>query len=133
MNASICGSLLQIKLFGGGINLAPLPANLDPQVVEKTLYRMFTPEWLRDTVVSHRVLNLMRQLFPEKSERFTPLRWAELFYTSAPDLLKLVLAFEGIELDTFTMLMFYAGEGIDPNVNRECLLSPWVKPVTITS
>jgi hypothetical protein len=48
-------------------------------------------------------------------------------------LLKLVLAFEGIELDAFTMLMFYAGEGIDPNVNRERLLSPWVKATTITS
>jgi IS4 transposase len=81
-------------------------------------------------VVSHRILNLMRSLMPEKSERFTPLRWAELFYTSAPDLLKLVLAFEGIELDAFTMLMFYAGEGIDPNVNRERLLSPWVKAIT---
>lgn len=84
-------------------------------------------------VVSHRILNLMRSLMPEKSERFTPLRWAELFYTSAPDLLKLVLAFEGIELDAFTMLMFYAGEGIDPNVNRERLLSPWVKAAAITS
>jgi putative transposase len=81
-------------------------------------------------VVSHRMLNLMRSLMPEKSERFTPLRWAELFYTSAPDLLKLVLAFEGIELDAFTMLMFYAGEGIDPNVNRERLLAPWVKAIT---
>jgi hypothetical protein len=70
---------------------------------------------------------------PEKSERFTPLRWNELFYTSAPDLLKLVLVFEGIELDAFTMMMFYAGEGIDPNVNRERLLSPWVKAAAITS
>lgn len=81
-------------------------------------------------VVSHRILNLMRSLMPEKSERFTPLRWAELFYASAPDLLKLVLAFEGIELDAFTMMMFYAGEGIDPNVNRERLLAPWVKAIT---
>ncbi|MGD0855671.1 MAG: hypothetical protein ABSA18_07675 [Dehalococcoidia bacterium] len=80
-------------------------------------------------VVSHRVLNLMRSLAPEKSERFTPLRWAELFYTSAPDLLKQVLALAGIELDAFTTLMFYMGEGIDPNVNRERLLSPWVQSV----
>jgi len=28
-------------------------------------------------VVSHRLLNHMRLLAPEKSERFTPLRWAE--------------------------------------------------------
>ena len=29
--------------------MAPLPGNLDPQLVEKTLCKMFTPEWLRDT------------------------------------------------------------------------------------
>ncbi len=84
-------------------------------------------------VVSHRILNLMRSLMPEKSERFTPLRWAELFYTSAPDLLKQVLALEGIELTAYTLMMFYMGEGIDPNVSRERLLSPWVKATTITS
>ena len=35
--------------FGGGFKLAPLPGNLDPHMVEKTLYKMFAPEWLRDT------------------------------------------------------------------------------------
>jgi hypothetical protein len=79
-------------------------------------------------VVSHRVLNLMRNLMPEKSERFTPLRWAELFYTSASKLMDRVLALAGIYLDAFMILMLYAGEGIDPNVNRERLLSPWVQP-----
>ncbi|OAT86336.1 transposase [Desulfotomaculum copahuensis] len=101
----------------------------DKPVVNKSLVMVS----MLTLVVSHQILNLMRSLMPEKSERFTPLRWAELFYTSAPDLLKLVLAFEGIELDAFTMLMFYAGEGIDPNVNRERMLSPWVKAAAITS
>jgi putative transposase len=80
-------------------------------------------------VVSHRVMNVMRNLVPEESERFTPLRWAELFYTSANELMDRILALEGIYLDTFTLLMLYASEGIDPNVNRERLLTPWVKAV----
>ena len=29
--------------------MSPLPGNLDPHILEKTLYKMFTPEWLRDT------------------------------------------------------------------------------------
>ncbi|KUK51952.1 MAG: IS4-like transposase [Desulfotomaculum sp. 46_296] len=78
-------------------------------------------------VVSHRVLNHMRLLFPEKSERFTPLRWAETFYTSANKLLDKVLEYAGIDMTAYMILMFYAGEGVDPNVNRKRLLSPWVK------
>ena len=78
-------------------------------------------------VVSHRVLNQMRLLAPEKSERFTPLRWAETFYSSAPQLLNRVLDYAGIDVDSFTLMMFYMGEGIDPNVNRERMLSPWVR------
>jgi len=80
-------------------------------------------------VVSHRVLNQMRLLAPEKSERFTPLRWAETFYASAPKLLNLVLDYANINVDAFTLMMFYMDEGIDPNVNRERLLSPWVKAI----
>jgi IS4 transposase len=106
--------------------LDEIPSNKPVVIKSLVMVSMLT------LVVSHRILNLMRSLMPEKSERFTPLRWAELFYTSATDLLKLVLALEGIELDAFTMLMFYAGEGIDPNVNRERLLSPWVKAAAIT-
>jgi hypothetical protein len=93
-----------------------------PDVVEAlVLVAMLT------LVVSHRVLNQMRLLAPEKSERFTPLRWAETFYSSAPKLLNLVLDYAGINVDTFTLMMFYMDEGVDPNVNRERLLSPWVK------
>ena len=80
-------------------------------------------------VVSHRVLNHVRLLFPEKSERFTPLRWAETFYTSANKLLDKVLEYAGIDMTAYMILMFYAGEGVDPNVNRKRLLLPWVKAV----
>jgi IS4 transposase len=79
-------------------------------------------------VVSHRVLNHVRSFAPEKSERFTPLRWAELFYSSAPRLMDRVLNYAGIDIDSVTMMLFYMGEGIDPNVNRERLMTPWVKP-----
>ncbi len=78
-------------------------------------------------VVSHRLLNHMRLLFPERSERFTPLRWAETFYASANKLLDKVLEYAGIDMTAYMILMFYAGEGVDPNVNRKRLLSPWVK------
>jgi IS4 transposase len=79
-------------------------------------------------VVSHRVLNHVRSFTPEKSERFTPLRWAEFFYSSAPRLMDRVLHYVGIDIDSVTMMLFYMGEGIDPNVNRERLMTPWVKP-----
>jgi IS4 transposase len=106
--------------------LDEIPSNKPVVIKSLVMVSMLT------LVISHRILNLMRSMAPEKSERFTPLRWAELFYSSAPDLLKQVLAFEGIELDAFTLMMFYMGEGIDPNVNRERLLSPWVKAKPIT-
>jgi IS4 transposase len=93
-----------------------------PDVVEAlVLVAMLT------LVVSHRVLNQVRFLVPEKSDRFTPLRWGETFYSSAPQLLNRVLDYAGIDVDSFTLMMFYMGEGIDPNVNRKRLLSPWVK------
>jgi hypothetical protein len=37
------------------------------------------------------------------------------------------------QYDAFTTLMFYMGEGIGPNVNRERLLSPWVQSVNYQS
>jgi hypothetical protein len=39
-----------------------------------------------------------------------------------------VLHYVGIDIDSVTMMLFYMGEGIDPNVNRERLMTPWVKP-----
>ena len=106
--------------------LDEIPSNQPVVIKSLVMVSMLT------LVVSHRILNLMRCLMPEKSERFTPLRWAELFYTSASKLMDRVLALDGIYLDAFTLLMLYAGEGIDPNVNRERLLSPWVEAATIT-
>ncbi|MCL6600790.1 MAG: IS4 family transposase [Alicyclobacillus macrosporangiidus] len=77
-------------------------------------------------VVSHRVLNHMRMLAPEKSERFTPLRWAETFYSAAPFMMSRVLEVAGVTEDPFAAVYFFMSEAIDPNVNRDRLLSPWV-------
>ena len=80
-------------------------------------------------VVSHRLLNHMRLLFPEKSARLTPLRWAESFYAIAPVMMGRVLKAASIDGDPLLLIIYFMGEGIDPNVNRERLLSSWVKPV----
>lgn len=93
-----------------------------PAVVESlVLVAMLT------LVVSHRLLNHMRMLAPEKSTRFTPLRWAESFYSIAPVMMGRVLKAAGIDEDPLLLIIYFMGEGVDPNVNRERLLSPWVK------
>ncbi len=75
-------------------------------------------------LVSHRLLNHMRLLAPDKSERFTPLRWSETFYSAAPFLLSRVVDAAGVEDDPFLVIRFFMCEGIDPNVSRKRLLSP---------
>jgi len=93
-----------------------------PAVVESlVLVAMLT------LVVSHRLLNHMRLLAPEKSVRFTPLRWAESFYAIAPVMMGRVLKAAGNDEDPLLLIIYFMGESVDPNVNRERLLSPWVK------
>lgn len=79
-------------------------------------------------VVSHRILNQVRTgAAPEDRIRFTPLRWAELFYNTAFILLAGVLEMAGVKRDPFSLLCYYMNEGIDPNVNCERLLTSWIK------
>lgn len=78
-------------------------------------------------VASHRLLNHMRLLVPEKSSRFTPLRWAESFYAIAPVIMGRVLKLAGIDDDPLQLIIYFMSEGVDPNVNRERMLTPWVK------
>jgi hypothetical protein len=47
-----------------GIQLATLPENLDPQLVEKTLIKMFAPEWLRDTAKRVKYVQRERKVDP---------------------------------------------------------------------
>lgn len=95
-----------------------------PAVVESlVLVAMLT------LVVSHRLLNHMRLLVPEKSTRFTLLRWAESFYSIASVIMTRVLKSVGIDEDPLLLIIYFMAEGVDPNVNRERLLSPWVKAV----
>jgi len=58
--------------------------------------------------------------------RYTPLRWTELFYGTAFILLTGVLDIAGVKEDHFILLCYYMEEGIDPNVNRVRLLTPWI-------
>ncbi len=44
--------------------MAPLPENLDPQLVEKTLISMFSPEWLRDTAKRVKYVQRERKVDP---------------------------------------------------------------------
>ena len=78
-------------------------------------------------VVSHRVLNLVWSIDTERSDRYTPLRWGGTFYSSADVLMNRTLKYEGIEENPTMLLHFLMDEGIDPNVHRKRLLSPWVK------
>ncbi len=78
-------------------------------------------------VVSHKILNFVRSCAPpEERLRYTSLRWAELFYSTAFILLAGVLDLAGVKENPLLLLCYYMEEGIDPNVNRERLLSPWI-------
>ena len=78
-------------------------------------------------VVSHKILNFVRSCAsPEERLRYTSLRWAELFYSTAFILLSGVLDLAGVKEDPFLLLCYYMEEGIDPNVTRERLLAPWI-------
>ena len=68
-------------------------------------------------VVSRRVLNHVKFLAQEKAMRMTPMRWAEVFQTTAFTLLGHVLKAAGIDDGPFTIMMYYMTEGIEPNVN----------------
>ena len=93
-----------------------------PDIVESlVLVAMLT------LVVSHRVLNQMRLLAPEKSQRFTPLRWSESFYSAAPFVMTRTLKYAGIDEDPVMLLLYFMGESVDAGVNRKRLLSPWVQ------
>jgi hypothetical protein len=78
-------------------------------------------------VVSHRVLNQIRLIDPERSDRYTPLRWGETFYEAASAILSRTLKYGGIEDSPTLLLLFLMEEGVDPNVHRKRLLSQWVK------
>jgi hypothetical protein len=107
--------------------------SLMPSLMPTKTYHLYitdtTPKQLsaEDVALLYRALNQMRLLAPEKSERFTSLRWAETFYAAVPWVMTRVLEYEIIDADPLMLLMFFMDESVDPNVNRKRLLSPWVK------
>jgi IS4 transposase len=75
---------------------------------------------------SRRILRLIRNANPEKANRYTHLRWANVFTNLADRLLTEVLECVGIKTDTLTLYNIYLGQGCDPNVKRERLMVQWV-------
>lgn len=75
------------------------------------------------------MLNHMQLLVLEKIVRFTPLRWAESFYSIAPVIMTSVLKFIGFDEVFLLLIIYFFADDVDPNVNRERLLLLWVKGV----
>nr|QNO48918.1 hypothetical protein MOGPJHGO_00021 [Methanosarcinales archaeon ANME-2c ERB4] len=75
---------------------------------------------------SRRVLQLIRNVDPEKANRYTHLRWAKVFGENAHQLLKEVLESMGMHLDMSVLYDIYLNHGCDPNIRRERLMEGWV-------
>ncbi len=75
---------------------------------------------------SRRVLQLIRNVDPEKANRYTHLRWAKVFGENAHQLLKEVLESMGMHLDMAVLHDIYLNHGCDPNIRRERLMEGWV-------
>ena len=75
---------------------------------------------------SRRVLQLIRNVDPEKANRYTHLRWAKVFGEHAHQLLKEVLESMGMHLDMLVLYDVYLNHGCDPNIKRERLMEGWV-------
>ena len=80
-------------------------------------------------LVSQRILNHMRLLAPDKISHMTNLRWAESFFAVAPIIMSKVLKVAGVEEDPVMLMIYFMSEGVDPNINREPLMTQWVAPV----
>jgi len=77
-------------------------------------------------ICSRRVLQLIRNVDPEKANRYTHLRWAKVFGEHAHQLLKEVLESMGMHLDMLVLYDVYLNHGCDPNIKRERLMEGWV-------
>ena len=75
---------------------------------------------------SRRVLQLIRNVDPEKANRYTHLRWAKVFGENAHQLLKEVLESMGMCPDLSVLYDIYLNHGCDPNIKRERLMEGWV-------
>ena len=77
-------------------------------------------------ICSRRVLQLIRNVDPEKANRYTHLRWAKVFGEHAHQLLKEVLESMEMHLDMLVLYDVYLNHGCDPNIKRERLMEGWV-------
>jgi len=56
------------------------------------------------------------------------LRWANVFYVASGAILKDILIYEGINSKSYNdWYNLLVAEAIDPNMNRESILTPWIE------
>jgi len=70
MGPSRCGIILQMILIGEDSTLTVLPSNIDPHEIEKTLNKMFSPEWLRETAARVGYVQRERKIDPATLWRY---------------------------------------------------------------
>ena len=75
---------------------------------------------------SRRIFLMIRAANPDKSKRFTHLRWAKVFAENAPDLMRDVIRSNGLEWNIMTYVDIFSSQACDPNVNRKRLMEEWV-------
>lgn len=91
-------------------------------IVEALIYTA-----LLTLIVSRRILSLLRDHLPGYAPRMKTLRWARIFLVAAPDVLKYVLIYQGINPEGYQPLFdIFVAESINPNANRESILDPWI-------
>ena len=75
---------------------------------------------------SRRILRLIKSVNPDNAYRYTHLRWAKVFNENAYRFLKEVLESMDLKLDMMTLFDICIGQGIDPNINRDRMMDPWM-------
>lgn len=95
-------------------------------IVEALIYTA-----LLTLIVSCRILLLLREHLPGYAPRMKTQRWARVFMVAAPEVLKDVLIYQGINPEGYQpMIGVFIAESIDPNVTRETILDPWIGDFT---
>lgn len=62
-----------------------------------------------------------------KAKRLTPLRWSEVFLSSASVLLSKIFALAEFTDDPLSILFYYMAEAPDPNASRTHLMDRWTE------
>lgn len=92
-------------------------------IVEALLYTA-----LLTLIVSRKILSSLRVEMSHCAPRMKSLRWANVFYVASGAILKDILIYEGINSKSYNdWYNLLVAEAIDPNMNRESILTPWIE------